>query len=89
VRARRAEEEREQAERDAEMRAEEEELAKNDPEYRAYLEEYVWNRDAASLLPAARPEIILTPAGMRVMRFVPDTPANDVPGFEGDETPPK
>jgi hypothetical protein len=89
VRARRAEEEREQAERDAEMRAEEEELAKNDPEYRAYLEEYVWNRDAASLLPAARLEIIRTPEGMRVMRFFPDNPANDTPGPEDGETAPK
>lgn len=86
VRARRAEEEREQAEWEAEMRAKEEELAKNDPEYRAYLEEYVWNRDADSLVPPPpRLQIIVTPDGKRLSRFVTDTAANDAPGPEDDE----
>jgi hypothetical protein len=68
------------------MRAEEEELAKNDPEYRAYLEEYVWNRDADSLVPPPpRLQIIVTPDGKRLSRFVTDTAANDAPGPEDDE----
>jgi hypothetical protein len=86
ARARRAEEEREEAEWKAERRAEEEELAKNDPEYRAYLEEYVWNRDADSLVPPPpRLQIIVTPDGKRLSRFVTDTAANDAPGPEDDE----
>jgi hypothetical protein len=42
MRARRAEEERDQAERDARLEAEEDEMAKNDPRYREYLDEFVY-----------------------------------------------
>lgn len=88
VRERRAEEEREQAEWDAEMRAREEELAKNNPEYRAYLEENVWNRDADSLPSPARMEVVETSAG-RSTRFAPAAvddalePKNDKPSSSG------
>lgn len=44
VRARRAEEEREQAALDEISEAEDERIATNDPEYRAYLEEFVYPR---------------------------------------------
>jgi hypothetical protein len=49
VRARRVEEEREQVERDARLRAEDEELAKTNPGYREYLDTYVYGPDAGKI----------------------------------------